>query len=375
MMSLELTGQIPFKLVYIHNLIRDKKGDKMSKTKGNVINPIDLIEEYGTDSLRLFLSSNISPHSDIKLSPNSLDPYKNFMNKIWNAAKFINLNFEGEGNSKEDSFFDAWICNEFNILLDNYSQHIENCEVEKASYELYHFFWDDFCDWYIEIAKISYLNNKDDELLNTKFRMKQVFCMYLNLLYPFAPFISLELHDVLNKGGKGNKFETLPKKLEFNYSEDFNKQIKQIKELTIGIRSLRKNLEIKPNEKIKSYYSLSTSNDELSNESKNLISGLCNLESLNLLDDNSQNPLISNVTPSGTVAFLKTNNVDFSAQIKKLNKDLLSLEKILELSNSKLKNKGFLDSAPINIVSEEKNKVKETILLIEEVKNLIAQLK
>ena len=90
--------------------------------------------------------------------------------------------------------------------------------------------------------------------------MKQVFCMYLNLLYPFAPFISLELHDVLNKGGKGNKFETLPKKLEFNYSEDFNKQIKQIKELTIGIRSLRKNLEIKPNEKIKSYYSLSTSN-------------------------------------------------------------------------------------------------------------------
>ena len=114
------------------------------------------------------------------------------MNKIWNAAKFINLNFESEGNSKEDSFFDAWICNEFNILLDNYSQHIENCEVEKASYELYHFFWDDFCDWYIEIAKISYLNNKDDELLNTKFRMKQVFCMYLNLLYPFAPFISLE---------------------------------------------------------------------------------------------------------------------------------------------------------------------------------------
>ena len=99
------------------------------------------------------------------------------------------------------------------------------------------------------------------------------------------------------------------------------------------------------------------------------------MESLNLLDDNSQNPLISNVTPSGTVAFLKTNNVDFSAQIKKLNKDLSSLEKTLELSNSKLKNKGFLDSAPINIVSEEKNKVKETILLIEEVKNLIAQLK
>ena len=161
----------------------------------------------------------------------------------------------------------------------------------------------------------------------------------------------------------------------YDYNIDFNKQIKQIKELTIGIRSLRKNLEIKPNEKIKSYYSLSNSNNELSNESKNLISGLCNLESLNLLDDNSQDPLISNVTPSGTVAFLKTKNVDFSGQIKKLNKDLSSLEKTLELSNSKLKNKGFLDSAPINIISEEKNKVKETILLIDEVKNLIAQLK
>ena len=99
------------------------------------------------------------------------------------------------------------------------------------------------------------------------------------------------------------------------------------------------------------------------------------MESLNFLDDNSQDPLISNVTPSGTVAFLKTKNVDFSGQIKKLNKDLSSLEKTLELSNSKLKNKGFLDSAPINIISEEKNKVKETILLIDEVKNLIAQLK
>ena len=374
MMSLELTGKVPFKLIYIHNLIRDKQGQKMSKTKGNVVDPLDLIQEYGTDSLRLFLSSSISPHSDIKLSPNSLEPYKNFMNKVWNAGKFIHINMEVGAELENDSFFDAWICHRFNNLLDNYHKHIENCEIEKASYDLYHFFWDEFCDWYIEISKISFLNKEYENILNTKFRMRQIFNLYLNLLYPFAPFISLELRNVFYKDQKDKKFKSLPKKVEINYSGDFNMEIKLIKDLTIGIRSLRKNLLVKPAEKIICYYNLTSDNNAFVQSNITLFKSLCNLESLVMLDKESPQSLISNLTPSGSVAFLKTDDVDFSPQIKKLEKDLSVLEKSLKISESKLENSGFLDSAPSNIIEDEKVKVKKTLTSIEEIKNLILQL-
>ena len=376
MMSLELTGKVPFKVVYIHNLIRDKKGQKMSKTKGNVVDPLDLIAKYGTDALRFFLSSNISPHSDIKLSPNSLEPYKNFMNKIWNAGKFIDLNkVDCQSQLGNDSFYDAWISYRFNNLLDKYKVHIENCEVEKASYELYHFFWDDFCDWYIEIAKISFTNSKNFNTTNTKNNMKDIFCRYLNILYPFAPFISLELKDNFDKDSINKKFTSLPEKLTIEYTGDFQKEVQLVKDFTIGIRSLRKNLLIKPSDKIVCFYNNSSSNmNEFLLENKTLIESLCNLASFTELDNDTSNDLISNLTPSGTVSFLKSSDVDFSTQINKLKKDLASLERIYNLSKSKLENKGFLDSAPENVVEEEKAKANDTGESIDDIKSLISQL-
>ena len=375
-MSLELTGKVPFKVVYIHNLIRDKKGQKMSKTKGNVVDPLDLIAEYGTDALRFFLSSNISPHSDIKLSPNSLEPYKNFMNKIWNAGKFIDLNKEdSQSQLGNDSFYDAWISYRFNNLLDKYKVHIENCEVEKASYELYHFFWDDFCDWYIEIAKISFTNSKNSNTTNTRNNMKDIFCRYLNILYPFAPYISLELKDNFDKDSINKKFTSLPEKSTIEYTGDFQKEVQLVKDFTIGIRSLRKNLLIKPSDKIVCFYTNSSNNmNEFLLENKTLIESLCNLVSFTELDNDTSNDLISNLTPSGTVSFLKSSDVDFSTQINKLKKDLVSLERIYNLSKSKLSNKGFLDSAPENVVEEEKAKANDIRESIYDIKSLISQL-
>ena len=133
MMSLELTNQIPFKTIYIHNLIRDSKGQKMSKTKGNVIDPLDLIKQFGTDSLRFFLASNISPHSDIKLAKNSLEPARNFMNKVWNANKFVKFHTKEKPNNdlKLNKFYDAWIVNSFSELIESYQIAINNCEIEK----------------------------------------------------------------------------------------------------------------------------------------------------------------------------------------------------------------------------------------------------
>ncbi|MBT3475912.1 valine--tRNA ligase [bacterium] len=375
MMSLELTGKVPFEVVYIHNLIRDKKGQKMSKTKGNVIDPLDLITEYGTDALRFFLSSNISPHSDIKLSPNSLEPYKNFMNKIWNAAKFIDLNKEDTQSKLANiSFYDAWISSRFNNLLDRYKTHIDNCEIEKASFELYHFFWDDFCDWYIEIAKISFSRSKDTFSSHTKIRMRDIFYRYLNLLYPFAPFIALELKDNFAKDALNKKFTTLPEKLTIKYSGDFDKEVQLIKDFTIGIRSLRKNLLINPSDKIVCFYNNNNCMEDFLSKNKTLIESLCNLKSFTKVDQDTTSNLISNLTPSGSVSFLKESDVDFSNQIKKLKKDLVSLERIYNLSESKLKNNGFLKSAPQHVVKEEKQKADNVAASIDDIKSLISQL-
>ena len=374
MMSLELTQKIPFKTVYIHNLIRDGKGDKMSKTKGNVIDPLTLIDKYGTDSLRFYLSSNISPHSDIKLSNSSLDPYKNFMNKIWNAGNFVILNKGNDTNYSNTTFYDSWIINEFNNLLTRYNHHLENCEVEKAAYSIYHFFWDEFCDWYIEIAKISLTKLDEDVIINSKTVMKNIYLSFINLLYPFCPFISLELKEKIEPESKNKIFQKLPQKLNHFYSGDYESEIQLIKDFTNGVRSLRKNLMIQPKDKIVAYYSTNSKNYEFLVENKFIIESLCNLQSFNLLDKNSELKLISNVTSSGSISFEKSSNHNFSKQILKLNKDLVSLEKSLNLTKSKLENKGFLDSAPEDIVNEEKLKETSISSTILEIKDLIFQL-
>ncbi|MEE2974925.1 MAG: valine--tRNA ligase [Thermodesulfobacteriota bacterium] len=374
MMSLELTQKIPFKTVYIHNLIRDGKGDKMSKTKGNVIDPLTLIDKYGTDSLRFYLSSNISPHSDIKLSNSSLEPYKNFMNKIWNAGNFVILNKGNDTNYSNTTFYDSWIINEFNNLLTRYNHHLENCEVEKAAYSIYHFFWDEFCDWYIEIAKISLTKLDEDVITNSKTVMKNIYLSFINLLYPFCPFISLELKEKIEPESKNKIFQKLPQKLNHFYSGDYESEIQLIKDFTNGVRSLRKNLMIQPKDKIVAYYSTNSKNYEFLVENKFIIESLCNLQSFNLLDENSELKLISNVTSSGSISFEKSSKHNFSKQILKLNKDLVSLEKSLNLTKSKLENKGFLDSAPEDIVNEEKLKETSISTTILEIKDLIFQL-
>tara|TARA_B100000959_G_scaffold285489_1_gene360415 strand:+ start:3040 stop:5682 length:2643 start_codon:yes stop_codon:yes gene_type:complete len=376
MMSLELTQQIPFKTIYIHNLIRDGKGHKMSKTKGNVIDPLSLIDKYGTDSLRFYLASNISPHSDIKLSNSSLEPYKNFMNKVWNAGKYVIINDDEKvkESSDKDTFCDAWIISEFDSLLGKYNLYLEGCEVEKAAYSLYHFFWDEFCDWYIEISKISLTKLSPASRIRTKFVMKNIFKSFLNILYPFCPFISLELKEKLEPEIVDKLFTKLPQSLNISYKGDFDSEIQLIKDFTIGIRSLRKNLLISPSEKIVAYYSTNDKNNKFLEDNKFIVENLCNLESLNLLEKNININLISNLTPSGTISFEKRDDLDFTNQISKLNKDLVLLEKALNLSVSKLNNKGFLESAPDNIIKEEKDKKVTISASIKDIRDLIFQL-
>ena len=281
MMSIKLTKKIPFKIVYIHNLIRDHKGHKMSKTKGNVIDPLELIDKHGTDSLRFYLSSNLSPHNDIKIGKNSLDSYKNFMNKIWNAYNFVKINSEGyeiKNQLKPKNFYDFWIISRFSDLLSKYEAYIENCEIEKSATEIYKFFWDDYCDWYIEISKISFLNSENK---NTKEILLNIFHDFILLLFPFCPFISSELLSQINKS---NKNKVLPDKNKYNF-EGFDKmKFSILQDFVISVRSFRKNLSIPPAEKIDIFIEKNSKYYEFIIENSTLISKLININSIKNYD-------------------------------------------------------------------------------------------
>ena len=158
MMGIKFTGEVPFKDVYIHGLIRDEKGEKMSKTKGNVIDPLEIIDEYGADSLRFSLAAMASQGRDIKLSLSVIKGYRNFINKIWNASRFLMLNLEGYDpefvyDKQKISIFDKWILTKLNNIIKETDIDFGNFDYDKVANKIYQFIWGDFCDWYIEITK------------------------------------------------------------------------------------------------------------------------------------------------------------------------------------------------------------------------------
>ncbi len=378
MMSLELTEKPPFKIVYIHNLIRDEKGQKMSKTKGNIVDPLDLIDEFGTDSLRFFLASKISPHSDIKLSKNSLEPYRNFMNKIWNASKFVQTNstkIKKKSTVKIDKFYDIWITSRFNELLLKYRSFLENCEVEKAAYEIYHFFWDDFCDWYIEIVKIHFVDQEADSE-DTRLVMVDILNKFLSLLYPFSPFISLELYNQLNsKPQQKLLIADMPDLYSVDEEERLMREFEIFQDCIVSIRSLRKNLSIPSGKKIVCYYHQVDSRFKVFIEgNRNFFLKLAGLDDFIEVDNTKNLNLISNITADLIISIEKNSEFDYKSQIAKLKKDLVSQEKLYAQSNNKLKNKGFLESAPKEIREKEKEKLKKSKDDIDEIKNLLSQL-
>ena len=370
MMSIKLTKKIPFKIVYIHNLIRDHKGHKMSKTKGNVIDPLELIDKHGTDSLRFYLSSNLSPHNDIKIGKNSLDSYKNFMNKIWNAYNFVKINSEGyeiKNQLKPKNFYDFWIISRFSDLLSKYEAYIENCEIEKSATEIYKFFWDDYCDWYIEISKISFLNSENK---NTKEILLNIFHDFILLLFPFCPFISSELLSQINKS---NKNKVLPDKNKYNF-EGFDKmKFSILQDFVISVRSFRKNLSIPPAEKIDIFIEENSKYYEFIIENSTLISKLININSIKNYDMKDK-MFITTVSRYFKISIRKTSDMDIVSQKNKLLKDLVVINKDLERVSNKLKSSKFLESAPEEVIEREKRICSQAEIAKENIENILNQL-
>ncbi|MYH39556.1 MAG: valine--tRNA ligase, partial [Candidatus Dadabacteria bacterium] len=254
MLGLKFMGDVPFRDVYVHGLIRDAKGRKMSKTTGNVIDPIDVIEKYGADALRFSLAALAAQGRDIKLTFPVIEGYRNFMNKIWNATRFVFMNLEPEIVSDSDidtgslSVPDRWILTRLNITLGEVEEFIENYEFDKASQALYHFIWDDYCDWYLEISKFSLYGEDNESKKTTLNVLVRVLLRSLRALHPFAPYITEEIFGIFREKGislheeEGLDSRSIldaqyPTPRENEVFKEESGQIELIKSIVTGIRN------------------------------------------------------------------------------------------------------------------------------------------
>jgi valyl-tRNA synthetase len=367
--SLELTGKNPFKDVLIHGIVRDSQGRKMSKSLGNGIDPIEIIEKYGADSLRFSLIQGTTPGNDIRYMPEKLDQASNFANKLWNASKFVLMNLEDyDGNVYEDNlcYEDKWILSKLNTLVQEVSNNIEKYDLGVASQKIYDFIWNEFCDWYIEIVKLRLYDKENKTRKSAQYVLNKVLCDALKLLHPIMPFITEEIYTKLYNEDESIMISNWPKYEEkYNFKEEEQK-IEKIKEIIIGIRNIRNNMNVHPSKKSKLVF--------VTEEYKNVIeNSKAFLEKLGFANEiivqNNKDGIDSNaisILLDGIETYIPFEElVDLEAEKQRLQEEKQKLIYEVERCEKMLSNPGFVNKAPEAKVNAEKEKLEKYKAMLE----------
>ncbi|MEJ5339193.1 MAG: valine--tRNA ligase [Aquificaceae bacterium] len=395
MMGTFFMEDVPFRDVYIHALIRDEKGQKMSKTKGNVIDPLDIVEKYGADALRFTLAILTQQGRDIRLSEKRFEGYKHFANKLWNAGRFILMNLQPDLLSSLPYFApprpeDLWIITRLNKTAEKVNRALSEYEFSEAARELYEFVWSEFCDWYIEFSKLR-LYAKPDENLPEEERRAQderiraekitvqatlltVFEKTLRLLHPFMPFITEDLWQNLPVAHRESiSLTDYPQFNPKEVYEEAEKKVERIKEIVSSIRSLRSDLRIEPSRKVKLYYRAGESR-QLVHEFLPHILSLARLESLEEVVEEPSN-CVAGFSKDFEFYLPVEEGIKVEELISSYSKRLSEIEKSLQSLQQKLSNENFLKRAPEEEVQKARENLAELMQEREKVENLLALLK
>ncbi|MEF3255514.1 MAG: valine--tRNA ligase, partial [Deferribacterales bacterium] len=366
MMGLKFMGKEPFKHVYIHALVRDQYGQKMSKSKGNVIDPLVIIDKYGADPFRFTLASLAAQGRDIKLSEDRIEGYRNFLNKIWNASRFIFMNLGDYKPKSPDlsklNIEDKWIISKISKTAKEVAKAIETYNFNEAALEIYHFFWLTFCDWYIEFIKQRIFKNENKEAaLDTAIYVLE---KSLIILHPFMPFVTEYIYKMLDKK-ESIMLETYPNDIPI--FEDEENEVETIIEFISLVRTIRGEYNISPAAKLKVFVKASDINKyNLIKEKETLISTLAKTDSIELTKVDIKNSAV-NVSSSFTIYLPLEGIIDIAAEIKRLQKEKAALEKDYNIYNGKLNNDGYLKKAPADVIEKDKEKLIEIVSKLEKV--------
>lgn len=377
--GIEHTGKAPFENVLIHGLVRDSQGRKMSKSLGNGIDPLQVIEEYGADALRFTLATGNSPGNDMRFSEEKVNSSRNFANKIFNAARFIHMKIAGHQvkNAIPSSLNeeDKWILSKLNSVTKEVITNIEKFELGVAAQKLYDFIWDDFCDWYIEFSKIRLAHNENDEKLSNVTRSMLVYVMaeILKLLHPFMPFITEEIWQTLPHEGEALIISKYPEFKESLCFEIEKEKVELIMETIKAIRNRRSEMNVPPSKKAKIYIETECVDDF--NDLALFIEKLAYGEKV-IIGERFENinDAVTIILPKAKVYIPMDELIDKNEELQRLKKSLEAAEKEFKLASSKLSNEGFMSKAPQNVVDNVKKTYETYKEKIESLKSAIEEL-
>ena len=353
--GIEQTGKAPFDTVLIHGLVRDAQGRKMSKSLGNGIDPLEIIDKYGADALRLTLAMGNSPGNDMRFSDEKVSASRNFANKLWNAARYILMNLDGSESAPHipDSLAleDKWILSKYNTLVKEVTDNLEKFELGIAVQKLYDFIWDVFCDWYIEISKIR-LQAGGEAAATAKDVLVYVLSNTLKLLHPFMPFITEEIWQSLPHEGESIMISSWPEydgALNFSCEEE---EMESIMEAVRAIRNRRAEMNVPPSKKAKYY--IATAAKQTFESAGVFMKRLASASEVEVGDSFEPDGSVVIVTAKAKIYIPMGELIDFEAERARLLKEKDKALKELEFINKKLSNPGFVSKAPEAVVQGQR---------------------
>ena len=376
--GLAYTDKAPFDTVLIHGLVRDSQGRKMSKSLGNGIDPLEIIDEYGADALRFTLATGNSPGNDMRFSDEKVKASRNFANKLWNAARFVMMylgeDYKYNGLPDELLTVDKWIISKANTLAKEVTENLEKYELGIAVQKLYDFIWDIFCDWYIEIAKIRLQGDDEQAKENVKAVLVFVLTYILKLLHPFMPFITEEIYQAIPHND-----ESIMVSAWCNYDESLNfkteeEETQKVMTAIRAIRNRRAEMNIPPSKKAKVY--VETADVDVFKSGAEFIIRLASASDVEVQGNafDGLNNVVTIITNDAKVYIPMGDLIDFEAEKKRLEKELAAAQDKLDFINKKLNNPGFVNKAPEKVVAQNREDAAKLVEKIAQIKSSIEEI-
>ena len=374
-------GEVPFKTVLIHGLVRDSQGRKMSKSLGNGIDPLEVIDKYGADALRFTLITGNAPGNDMRFYWERVEASRNFANKVWNASRFIMMNLPEEGVKEvsEEALTDAdkWILSKVNTLVKDVTENMEKYELGIAADKLYSFIWEEFCDWYIEMVKPRLYNDADETKTAALYTLQKVLITSLKLLHPYMPFVTEEIFCTLQDKEESIMISEWPvytEKMVFGKEE---KAVETIKEAVRNIRNIRAEMNVAPSKKAKVF--VVSENEEVRNIFENgkvFFATLGYASEVLIQQDKTgiDEDAVSVLIPNAAIYMPFAELVDIEKEVERLKKEKERLTKELARVNGMLANPNFVNKAPEKKIAEEKEKLENYTQMMARVEERLAHL-
>ena len=379
--SLEFTGRRPFQNVLIHGLIRDAEGRKMSKSLGNGVDPMDVIEQYGVDSLRWFLANGSAPGQDVRFSTDKMDAAWNFINKIWNASRYVLMNvgdltLDNLSIGQDLTLADRWILARLQTTIADVTRLFERFEFGEAGRILYSFIWDDYCDWYIEMTK-EQLQDKEAANTTTKSILVFVLDQFLRLLHPIMPFVTEEIWQQIGGQDKSIVVADYPRVMEAYQDSQVEAQMAQLMELIRAVRTIRNEMNTPLSKPVDLYIKVQDATGQaLLEANQAYIKRFCNPAQL-LISQAPEHPeeVVTQVLSFAEILMPLKGLIKLEDELARLEGEQAKLEKEVARIDGKLSNEKFVSRAPEQVVAEERNKRQGYLSQLETVKERIQQVK